>query len=174
VHPSNNLDVIIGQGTIALELLDQIEGGFDALICPISGGGLIAGMSIVYKSLNPKIKIIGAEPNGANDAYQSMKSGNFIPSKNANSIADGLLSSMAILAWPIIRQNVDTIITVSDDEIKLAMKFVWQRMKIVIEPSAAVAVAVAMSKEFQEQFKDIKRVCIVLSGGNVDFEKFVW
>jgi threonine dehydratase len=140
VHPYNDERVIAGQGTAALELLAEAP-DLDVIIAPVGGGGLLSGTSIAAKGLKPDIRVIAAEPEMADDAYRSMKEGRIIPSVNPKTIADGLLTSLGTLTFPIIQQNVEQIVTVSERGIIEAMKFVWERAKIVIEPSAAVAVA---------------------------------
>eukprot|EP01112_Ceratiomyxa_fruticulosa_P008001 TRINITY_DN2075_c0_g1_i1.p1 TRINITY_DN2075_c0_g1~~TRINITY_DN2075_c0_g1_i1.p1 ORF type:complete len:360 (-),score=86.74 TRINITY_DN2075_c0_g1_i1:76-1065(-) len=174
IHPYNNKDVIAGQATIALEILDQIK-DLDAVIAPVGGGGLLSGVSLAAKSINPKIKVFGAEPKGADDAYQSLKTGVLVPQKSPNTIADGLRTSLGNITFAIIKNNVDDIITVSEDEIRTAMRIVWERIKIVIEPSSAVAVAAVLSQEFKNgKGKDVKKVGVVISGGNVDLNSWDW
>jgi len=170
VHPYNDERVIAGQGTAALELLDSIP-DLDAVIAPVGGGGLLSGTSIAAKGLKPSIRIIAAEPEMANDAYRSIKEGRILPSENPKTIADGLLTSLGTLTFPIIRQNVEQIITVSERGIVEAMRFVWERAKIVIEPSAAVAVGVLW--EGKIDLTNLK-VGVILSGGNVDLNKLPW
>jgi threonine dehydratase len=170
VHPYNDERVIAGQGTAALELLDSIP-DLDAIIAPVGGGGLLSGTSIAAKGLKPNIRIIAAEPEMADDAYRSMKEGRITPSVNPNTIADGLLTSLGTLTFPIIQQKVEQIATVSERGIIEAMRFVWERAKIIIEPSAAVAVGVLWEGKI-----DLTglRVGIILSGGNVDLNKLPW
>jgi len=168
IHPYNNPFVIAGQGTIALELLEQVP-DLDAIISPVGGGGMTSGICIAAKGLNPKIRIFAAEPKGADDAARSMAEGKLVPSVNPNTIADGLRTSLGTLTWPIIRDNVEKVITVSEDEIIAAMRIVFERMKIVIETSAAVGVAVALSEEFK-MISGCKKVGIILCGGNVDLD----
>jgi threonine dehydratase len=170
VHPYNDERVIAGQGTAALELLDSIP-DLDAVIAPVGGGGLLSGTSLAAKGLKPSIRIIAAEPEMANDAYRSIKEGRILPSENPKTIADGLLTSLGTLTFPIIRQNVEQIVTVSERGIVEAMRFVWERAKIVIEPSAAVAVGVLW--EGKIDLTNLK-VGVILSGGNVDLNKLPW
>jgi len=172
IHPYNNPDIIAGNGTIALELLSQVE-HLDALVVPIGGGGMISGISIAAKGINPKIRIFAAEPKGADDAAKSKSEGTLVPSVNPCTIADGLLTSMGDLTWPIVRDLVERVITVSEEEIRAAMRLVFERMKLVIEPSAGVGVAVILSEEFKK-ITDVKRVGVVLCGGNIDFDKWTW
>jgi threonine dehydratase len=170
VHPYNDERVISGQGTATLELLDTVP-NLDAVITPVGGGGLLSGTSIAAKGLNPNIRILAAEPEMADDAFRSMQAGGIIPSTNPKTIADGLLSSLGEINFPIIQQNVEQIVTVSEQGIIASMKFIWERAKIIIEPSAAVAVAVLWEKKI-----DLSglQVGIILSGGNVDLDKLPW
>jgi len=166
IHPYNDHGIIAGQGTAALELLEEIP-ELDIIVTPIGGGGLIGGSAIAAKAINPNIQVIGTEPEGADDAYRSFKAKKFIPCNNPNTIADGLRASLGSLTFPIILKYVDDIITVSDNEIILAMQTIWGEMKIAIEPSSAVAVAAVIYNT--ERFQD-KKVGIILTGGNVDFD----
>jgi len=170
VHPYNDERVIAGQGTAALELLDQVP-DLDVIIAPVGGGGLLSGTSIAAKGLNPIIRVIAAEPEMADDAYRSMQEGRIIPSDNPKTIADGLLTSLGELTYPIIRDNVEQIVTVSEQAIIDSMKFVWERAKIIIEPSAATVIAVLWEKKIN--LSGLK-VGVILSGGNVDLNKLPW
>ena len=169
IHPFNNPNVIAGQGTAALELIEDV-GELDAVIAPIGGGGLMSGTCITTRSLLPKAKLFGAEPKGADDAYRSLKEGKMLPQENPNTICDGLLTSMGENTWNILKNHLDAIYTVSDDEVIKAMKLIWERMKIIIEPSCATPVAVVMSPEFK-QLEGIEKIGIILTGGNVDLSK---
>ena len=170
VHPYNDERVIAGQGTAALELFDKVP-DLDVVIAPIGGGGLLSGTSIAAKGLKPSIRVIAAEPEMADDAYRSMKEGNIIPSDNPKTIADGLLTSLGELTYPIIRDNVEQIVTVSEQAIIDSMKFIWERTKIIIEPSAATVIAVLWEKKID--LSGLK-VGVILSGGNVDLNKLPW
>ena len=170
VHPYNNERVIIGQGTAVLELLDSIP-DLDVVIAPVGGGGLLSGTSIAAKGLKPNIRVIAAEPEMADDAYRSIKEGKIIPSVQPKTIADGLLTSLGTLTFPIIQQNVEQIVTVSEQGIIDSMKFVWERAKIIIEPSAATVIAVLWEKKID--LSGLK-VGVILSGGNVDLNKLPW
>ena len=169
IHPFNNPNVIAGQGTAALELIEDI-GELDAVIAPIGGGGLMSGTCITTRNLLPKAKLFGAEPKGADDAYRSLKEGKMLPQENPNTICDGLLTSLGENTWNILKDHLDAIYTVSDDEVIKAMKLVWERMKIIIEPSCATPVAVVLSDEFKA-LKGIEKIGIILTGGNVDLSK---
>ncbi|MBE2188971.1 MAG: pyridoxal-phosphate dependent enzyme [Desulfobulbaceae bacterium] len=167
IHPYNNYKVICGQGTATLEILEDM-GDIDCIIAPVGGGGLLSGTSLAAKSIASNIKVYAAEPEGADDAYRSFKSGAIVPSVNPKTIADGLLTSLGDKTFAIISKYTDDIFRVSEIVIIEAMKLIWQRMKIVVEPSAAVTLAAILSNS--EFFKGKKVVCI-LSGGNVDLAK---
>jgi threonine dehydratase len=170
VHPYNDERVIAGQGTAALELLEQVA-DLDVIITPVGGGGLLSGTSIAATETKKGIRVIAGEPEMADDAFQSMQAGKIIPSKNPKTIADGLLTSLGTLTFPIICDRVEQVVTVSEQGIIDAMKFIWERAKIVIEPSAAVAVGVLWEKKID--LNGLK-VGVILSGGNVDLEKLPW
>lgn len=172
IHPYDNADVIAGQGTAALELLAEVP-QLDAIIAPVGGGGLLSGICIAAKASNPSMRIFAGEPAGADDAARSLASGKLVPQTSPDTIADGLLTSLGELTWPIIRDHVERIFTVTDEQIVSAMRLVWQRAKLVIEPSAAVPVAAVLSDEFKS-LAGLKSVGIVLSGGNVDLDKLPW
>jgi threonine dehydratase len=166
IHPYDNPNIIAGQGTAAKELIEDY-GKFDIIMAPVGGGGLLSGTSISTKYLLPEARVIAGEPKNADDACRSFYAGYLIPSDNPKTIADGLKTSLSDLTFSIIQKNVDEILTASEDSIKYAMKIVWQRMKIIIEPSSAVPLA-AIS-ENQEIFTG-KKVGIIISGGNLDFD----
>jgi len=170
VHPYDNEKVIAGQGTAAMELLEEIP-DLDVIIAPVGGGGLLGGTSISAKGIKPDIRIIAAEPEMADDAYRSMQAGEIIPSVNPKTIADGLLTSLGDLTFPIIQQNVEQIITVSETGIIESMKFVWERAKIIIEPSSAVVIGILWEKKINLQ--NLK-IGVIISGGNVDLKKLPW
>lgn len=167
IHPYNNFHVIAGQGTAAKELIED-QGEFDIIMCPIGGGGLLSGTSITTRAMLPHAKIYGAEPEGADDAFRSFHSNRLIPSVNPNTIADGLLTSVGELNFRIIQRKTDEIVTVSERGIVRAMRMIWERMKIIVEPSGAVPLAAIMENKLDVRGK---KVGIVLSGGNVDLEK---
>jgi len=168
IHPSNDYRIIAGQATAALELMEEIE-NLDFLLAPVGGGGLLSGTAIAAKALNPKMKVIGCEPENADDAYRSIKAGRIIPSGNPNTIADGLRTSLGDKTFPIIRDLVDEILLATEEEIITAMRYIFERMKIVAEPSAAVPLAVLLSHKLNVADKNVG---IIISGGNVDFSQF--
>ena len=170
VHPYNDERVIAGQGTATLELLQEVP-QLDAVVAPVGGGGLLSGTSIAATELKNRVRVIAGEPEMADDAFRSIQSGTIVPSVKPNTIADGLLTSLGTLTFPIIRERVEQIVTVSEQGMIDAMRFVWERVKIIIEPSAAVAVAVLWEKKI-----DLRglNVGVILSGGNVDLEKLPW
>lgn len=170
VHPYDDSRIIAGQGTTALELLEQLD-GLSAVVIPVGGGGLLAGMATVIKALAPDIEVIAAEPAGADDAFRSFGLGYLVPQENPDTIADGLLSSLGALNYAIIRERVDTMLTVEDSAIIEAMKLEWTRLKTVVEPSGAVSFAALL--EHPERFRG-RRVACVVSGGNVDVERLPW
>jgi threonine dehydratase len=166
IHPYDNPKVIAGQGTAAKELIDEL-GFLDIIMAPVGGGGLLSGTSIATKFLSPRTMIIGAEPKNADDAFQSFRAGKIIPSNNPKTIADGLLTSLSERTFTIIKKNVLRILTAREETIAEAMKLIWQRMKIIIEPSSAVPLAAML--ENPDIFLG-KTVGIILSGGNLDFD----
>uniref|UniRef100_A0A1J3HFV4 Serine racemase n=1 Tax=Noccaea caerulescens TaxID=107243 RepID=A0A1J3HFV4_NOCCA len=169
IHPYNDGRIISGQGTIALELLEQVE-DMDAIVVPISGGGLISGVAIAAKSIKPSIRIIAAEPKGADDAAQSKVAGRVITLPVTNTIADGLRASLGDLTWPVVRDLVDDVVIVEDGEIVEAMRMCYEILKVSVEPSGAIGLAAVLSNSFRSNpcWKDCKNIGIVLSGGNVD------
>ena len=168
VHPYDNHQVICGQSTAAQELLEKYD-NLDIVVTPVGGGGLLSGTALAVKYQFPGIKVIAAEPEGANDAYQSFNGGKLVPSVNPNTIADCLLTSLSERTFNIISQYVDDILVANDEEILAAMHLIWERMKLIIEPSSAVALAIVLKNK--EYFAG-KRIGIIISGGNVDLKKF--
>ncbi len=164
IHPYNNSKVIAGQGTAAKELWEAMP-SLDLVMCPVGGGGLLSGTALSVKALSSSCRVIAAEPTGADDAYRSFKAGYIIPSVHPQTIADGLLTSLGEINFAVISKKVDDIITVSETSIIQAMRMVWERMKLIIEPSAAVTLAAIL--ENKESFRNL-RIGIILSGGNVD------
>jgi threonine dehydratase len=167
IHPYDNFNVICGQGTAALELLNEMS-DLEVVIAPIGGGGLMSGTSTCVKGIDSRIQVIGAEPLNANDAYLSFTTGILTPSVNPVTCADGLLTSLSELTFSIIRKKVDRILTAKEDSIIECMLLIWERMKIIIEPSSATVLAVV--KENPGLFKR-KKIGLIISGGNVDFRK---
>jgi threonine dehydratase len=167
IHPYNNFNVIAGQGTAAKEMIEDY-GDFDIIIAPVGGGGLLSGTALSTKYLLPICKVIAAEPAGADDAFQSFHANKIIPSVNPKTIADGLLTSLGERNFQIIVQIVDDIVTVSEEKIVEAMRLIWERMKIIIEPSSAVPLAAILEGKIDVQNK---KVGIILSGGNLDLGK---
>ena len=167
IHPFNNYDVMAGQATASVEIFEETIPDF--LIAPVGGGGLLSGTLMAAKYFSPTTQVIAAEPAGSDDAYRSMQSGKIEPAQS-QSIADGLLTTLGTKTFPIIRENVKEIITVTDDEIITAMKMIWEKLKVVTEPSAAVSFAAVLKQK--EKFRG-KKVALILSGGNVDFAKIL-
>jgi threonine dehydratase len=167
VHPYDDARVIAGQGTAALELLEEIT-DLDAVITPASGGGLLSGTAIATKSLHPGIRVIGGEPQNADDVYRSLASGRIEPAAAAETMADGLRATLCPLTFSILRERVDDVSLVTEDEIVQAMLLLWERMKLVVEPSGAVAAAPAL---FRKIGAAGKKIGIILSGGNLDLRK---
>jgi threonine dehydratase len=172
IPPFDHPDVIAGQGTAALELLED-RPDLDAVVAPVGGGGLLSGFCIASRGLNPGIRVFGAEPLGADDAARSKARGEWIPQTSPNSIADGLLTSLGQLTWPVIRDQVEAVHTVTEEAIIAAMRLVWERMKLVIEPSAAVGVAVVLDEQFRA-LRNIQSVGVVLCGGNINLDRLPW
>jgi len=167
IHPFDNLRVIAGQATAALELIEDIP-RLDFILAPVSGGGLLSGTSITTKSLRPQTRVIGCEPKNAADAYCSLASGRIESVPTLDTIADGLRATLAPLTFSILRERVDEISLVSEEEIVAAMRNLWERLKIVVEPSGAVAAAPALLRRINAAGK---RVGIILSGGNLDLAR---
>jgi len=170
IHPYNDERIVAGQGTAALELLED-HPDLDSIITPLSGGGLLSGTLCSAKRINPRIRVIGAEPREADDAFRSWKLGKIVPNATTNTICDGLRAQIGTITFPIIQEYVDDIITVSEDDIIVAMRLVWERMKIMIEPSSSITLAAVLNQK--KQFKNSK-VGLILSGGNVDLDHLPW
>ncbi len=168
IHPYDNDDVIAGAGTAAYELLNQVK-GLDMVFAPVGGGGLLSGTSITVKGINSNIKVYGVEPKNVDDAFRSMKSGRIEINKTINSIADGLLTNLSERTFNIIQKNVDQIITISEQEILSAMRFIWERMKLVVEPSGACSLAGVLSSQVPIENK---KIGVIISGGNIDLNEF--
>jgi threonine dehydratase len=170
VHPYNDWRVIAGQGTAALELLED-QPDLDAIVTPVGGGGLLSGTAIAAKALRPSIKVYGAEPGGADDAYRSLRAGHIIPQTDPHTIADGLRSSLGDKTFAVLRSKVDGIETASEEAIVRAMRLLWEKLKMTVEPSSSVPLAMLLERKIS---LDGLRVGIVLSGGNVDLDHLPW
>lgn len=171
IHPYNDPRIIAGQGTSALELLEDYP-DLDVILAPVGGGGLISGTAIAAAGLKPSVKVIGCEPEIANDAYLSLKTGELQPAKNTQTVADGLRTSLGELTFACIQKYLDSIVTVSEQEIVESMRFIWERMNIIIEASCAVPVAAL----FYDKIKaaENKNIGIIITGGNVDLDHLPW
>ena len=167
IHPYDNYDIIAGQATAAMELLQEVP-DLDMILCPVGGGGLLSGSALSSAHFSRNTEVIACEPDGANDAYKSFHAGYIIPSQKPDTIADGLLTSLGKRNFPIIQKHVSEIVTVHDESIIQAMKWVFERMKIVIEPSSAVPIAAIMAEKVAVSGK---KVGVIISGGNVDLKK---
>ncbi|MBN1824701.1 MAG: pyridoxal-phosphate dependent enzyme [Candidatus Eisenbacteria bacterium] len=165
IHPYDDPRVIAGQGTAAAEMIEDGPEPMDAVIAPVGGGGLLSGTALAFAALSPRTAVIGAEPKGADDAYRSLREGKILPSVEPRTVADGLLTSLGRHTFPILRRLVREIVTVEEETILRAMRLVWTRMKIVIEPSAAVAFAAALERP---DLFVARSVGVIFSGGNVD------
>ena len=170
VHPYEDPRVIAGQGSAALELIEQVPDA-DLFVAPVGGGGLLSGTAITVSALRPGAAVIGAEPREADDTARSFAAGRRIPEPSDRTIADGLRTSVGAIAFRIIRQRVREIVTVPEEAIAAAMRLVWERMKIVVEPSSAVAVAALLARPDALRGR---RVGVILSGGNVDLDDLPW
>jgi threonine dehydratase len=167
IHPYNYFNVICGQGTAAKELIEE-TGKLDVVMAPVGGGGLLSGTALSTKALLPNACIIAAEPAGADDAFRSFYSKTLVPSVGPKTIADGLLTSLGSITFEIILNNVDQIATVSEEGIVAAMRMIWERMKVIVEPSSAVPLAAILENKVEVKGR---KVGIILSGGNVDLGK---
>ncbi|NNL67090.1 MAG: pyridoxal-phosphate dependent enzyme [Myxococcales bacterium] len=172
IPPYDHPDVIAGQGTAALELLDEVP-DLDAVVAPIGGGGLLSGTVLALREQSPRVRVFGAEPTGADDAARSHAAGRRIPPDPPDTIADGLLAGLGEHTWPPIRDGVEAVWTVPDADTVAAMRLCWERAKLLIEPSAAVAVAAVLSERFRA-LDGIARVGVILSGGNLDLDRLPW
>lgn len=166
IHPYNDYRIIAGQATATMELLAD-HPDLEIVLSPVGGGGLLSGTALAASYFGSNIQVIAAEPDGADDAYQSFYSGIFVPSLNPVTIADGLLTSLGTLTYPIIQKYVNQIVTVSEDGIRYAMRLIWERMKIIVEPSSAVPLAAILEKKLEV---GKRKTGIILSGGNVDLD----
>ena len=170
IHPYNDEKIIAGQGTAAKELIEKVP-DLDAIICPVSGGGLLSGTLLAAKNLKPGIKVFGAEPENADDTYRSILNNKIMSNKTTDTIADGLRAQVGTVTFPIIKENVDKILLVSEEMIINSMYMIWQRLKIIIEPSCSIVLAALMlnSNKFLN-----KKVGLILTGGNYDLKQIPW
>ena len=171
IHPYNNYNIIAGQGTCALELLEQIDGNLDVVMAPVGGGGLLSGTAIAVKAKSKSTKVFAAEPKMADDAYRSFNAGQLLLQTNPQTIADGLLTSLGDKTFEIIINNVDEVLLCTEKSIVLAMRMIFENLKIVVEPSAAVPLACVIDNS--KKFKG-KNVALIISGGNFDVDSFKW
>mgnify|MGYP003408418577 CR=1 FL=1 len=170
VHPFDDAQVIAGQGTVAMELL-RSEAGLDALLAPVGGGGLLSGCALAARALQPGIEVWGAEPTGAADAHASLREGRCITDMVANTVCDGLRGHLAPRTLALLQRDIDGILIVDDDAVVEAMRLLWERLKMIVEPSGAIAFAAVLRD--RERFAG-RRVGIVISGGNVDLDTLPW
>ena len=170
IHPYGHARIVAGQGTLALELFEQAA-ALDAVVAPVGGGGCLSGVSVVARALHPRIAVFGAEPDAADDAARSLAAGRIIPVEQPATVADGLRTSLAPLTFALLRTGRVTILTVQESDIIAAMRLIWTRMKLIVEPSAAVTLAAVLAHP--EPFRG-RRVGVVLTGGNVDLDRLPW
>jgi len=171
VHPYDHPHVVAGQGTVALELLEQVPDP-GTVIVPVGGGGLVSGIALAFKEMWPSTMVIAAEPTGADDAFRSRAAGRLIPQTGPQTVADGLRTSLGKHTWPVVRDVVADVWTVDDAAIMRAMRLLWERAKLVIEPSGAVGLAALLAHRHRLPMNGT--VAVVLSGGNVDLERIDW
>ncbi|HVP28712.1 MAG TPA: pyridoxal-phosphate dependent enzyme [Myxococcota bacterium] len=172
VHPYDHADVIAGQGTAALELLEDVP-DLDAIVAPVGGGGLVGGSAIAARGARPAVRVIAAEPAGADDAARSKAAGRLVPQTTPKTIADGLRTSLGSLTWPLLRDLVERVVVVEEEEIVSAMRMLFERAKLVVEPSGAASLAAVLGPALRAS-PGIERVGVILSGGNVDLDALPW
>ncbi|HEX8490903.1 MAG TPA: pyridoxal-phosphate dependent enzyme [Chthoniobacterales bacterium] len=170
IHPFENEDVMAGQGTAAVELLEDVS-DLDLILCPVGGGGLLCGTAVAVKTLRPATKVIATEPAGASDAAESFQQGQLVYQEKKNTIADGLLANLGAINFALVQRHVDDVVTVSEEAIVAAMRAIWETMKIVIEPSAAVPYAAVLENRIELRGK---RIGLIVTGGNVDLDALPW
>ena len=170
IHPYNDERIMAGQGTCAKELLEDVP-KLDAIVSPVSGGGLLSGSLIAAKTMRPSIKVYGAEPKEADDAYRSLKKGSIVANKTIDTICDGLRAQIGTKTFPVIQELVDEIITIDEQEVVESLRMVWERLKIIVEPSCSITLALVLKRKalFEGQ-----NVGLILSGGNVDLNELPW
>ena len=170
VHPYNDERIMAGQGTCAKEILEDVP-TIDCIVSPVSGGGLLSGSLVAAKNMKNSVEVFGAEPEEADDAYQSLKQGKIVPNKTINTICDGLRAEIGSKTFPVIQNLVDEIIPVSEKDIIESLQMIWERMKIIVEPSCSISLALILKNKMM--FKN-KNVGLIMSGGNVDLNKLPW
>jgi threonine dehydratase len=170
IHPFETEDVMAGQGTVAVELLEEVP-DLDIILCPVGGGGVLSGVAVAAKSLRPEIKVIATEPAGAADAAESFQQGRLVSQERKDTIADGLRTNLGAINFALIQRYVDDVVTVREESIVAGMRAIWETMKIVVEPSAAVAYGAILEGKID---CGSKRVGIILTGGNVDLDALPW
>ena len=170
VHPYNDERIVMGQATAGKELIED-HPDLDAIVSPVSGGGLLSGTLLSAQGINPKIKVYGAEPLEADDTFLSLQKGEIVPNKTINTICDGLRAQIGTITFPIIQSYVEEVITLTEEEIIESMKMIWERMKIVVEPSCSITLAAVLKSS--NRFAG-KKVGLIISGGNVDLERLPW
>ena len=170
VHPYNDERIMAGQGTCVKELLEDVP-NIDVIVSPVSGGGLLSGSLIAAKAMNSHIKVFGAEPKEADDAYRSLKKGTIVSNKTIDTICDGLRAQIGTKTFPVIKDLVDEIITIEENEVIDSLRMIWERLKIIVEPSCSIALALVLKKK--HLFKG-QNVGLIMSGGNVDLNKLPW
>ena len=170
VHPYNDERIVMGQGTAGKELIED-HPDLDVIVSPVSGGGLLSGTLLSAQGINPKIKVYGAEPLEADDTFLSLQKGEIVPNKTINTICDGLRAQIGTITFPIIQSYVEEVITLTEEEIIESMKMIWERMKIVVEPSCSITLAAVLKS--RDRFAG-KKVGLIISGGNVDLERLPW
>ncbi len=170
IHPYNNESIICGQATAAKELIESLDEKPDVILAPVGGGGLLSGTALSAHYFGG-IPVIACEPLGADDAYRSFHSKKFVPSQNPKTIADGLLTSLGSITFPLIMKYVEDIICVEEESIIKAMRLIWERMKIIVEPSSAVPLAAVLEEKIPQKYQ---KIAIILSGGNQDLNNLPW
>lgn len=170
IHPFENEQVMAGQGTVGIELMEEVR-DLDFVLCPVGGGGLLCGTAVAVKTIRPGTKVIATEPAGASDAAESFQQGQLVYQEKKNTIADGLLANLGAMNFALVQRHVDDVVTVSEEAIIAAMRTIWETMKIVVEPSAAVPYAAVLEERLEVRGK---RVGLIVTGGNVDLDALPW
>mgnify|MGYP001476814979 FL=1 len=170
VHPYNDERIMAGQGTCAKELLEDVP-DLDSIVSPVSGGGLLSGSLLAAKNMKSSITVYGAEPEEADDAYQSLKLGRIVPNKTINTICDGLRAQIGSKTFPVIQNLVDDIIPIAEEDIVNALRMIWERLKIIVEPSCSIALALIINNK---QLFEGRNVGLIMSGGNLDLDNLPW